>query len=81
MGEGLPLREHHRAGGRHQHGTESLTEIGFENAVLQMRRLSQNLRESGKTIPGKGAIYQVKNFNYGLIVPGEGRMGTIGMQL
>ena len=38
------------------------------------------LRESGKTIAGKGAIYRVKNFNYGLIVPGEGRTGTIGMK-
>ena len=38
------------------------------------------LRERGKTIPGKGAIYQVRYFNYGLIVPGEGRMGTVGME-
>ena len=57
-----------------------LTEIGFENAVLSNAPTFAKLRESGKTIPGKGALYQVKNFNYGLIVPGEGRMGAIGMQ-
>ncbi len=57
-----------------------LTEIGFENAVLSNAPVFASLRESGKTVPGKGAIYTVKNFTYGLIVPGEGRMGTIGMQ-
>ncbi len=57
-----------------------LTEIGFENATLSNVPVFAKLRESGKTIPGKGAQYQVKNFNYGLIVPGEGRMGSIGMQ-
>ncbi len=57
-----------------------LTEIGFENATLSNAPTFAKLRESAKTIPGKGAIYQVKTFNYGLIVPGEGRMGAIGMQ-
>ncbi|MGA2571346.1 MAG: glycosyl hydrolase family 28-related protein [Terracidiphilus sp.] len=57
-----------------------LTEIGFENAILKNAPIFARLRESGKTVPGKGAIYQVKAFNYGLIVPGEGRMGAIGMQ-
>ena len=36
-------------------------------------------RESGKKVAGKGPIYRVTNFNYGLIVPGEGMAGTIGM--
>ena len=58
-----------------------LTEIGFENAILASAPIFVRLRESGKTVPGKGAIYQVRNFNYGLIVPGEGRMGAMGMQL
>jgi hypothetical protein len=57
-----------------------LTEIGFENANLSNAPTFAKLRESGKIVPGKGALYQVKSFNYGLIVPGEGRMGTIGMQ-
>lgn len=57
-----------------------LTEIGFENAILKNAPIFARLRESGKTVPGKGAIYQVNAFNYGLIVPGEGRMGAIGMK-
>ena len=57
-----------------------LTEIGFENAVLSDAPVFAKLRESGKTVPGKGAVYEVKNFTYGLIVPGEGQMGSIGMQ-
>lgn len=57
-----------------------LTEIGFENAILANAATFAKLRESGKTVPGKGATYNVKSFNYGLIVPGEGRMGTVGMQ-
>jgi hypothetical protein len=56
-----------------------LTEIGFENAVLKDVPTFALFRESGKKVPGKGPIYQVGNFNYGLIVPGEGMTGTIGM--
>lgn len=55
-----------------------LTEIGFENAVLSNTPTFAVLRESGKKISGKGPVYRVSNFNYGLIVPGEGDMGTIG---
>jgi sugar lactone lactonase YvrE len=58
-----------------------LTEIGFENAVLSNAPLFATLRETGKTIAGKGPVYEVKSFNYGLIVPGEGRMGSMGMRL
>lgn len=57
-----------------------LTEIGFENAILSNVPVFAKLRESGKTVAGKGTNYQVKNFNYGLIVPGEGQMGSMGMQ-
>ena len=57
-----------------------LTEIGFENAIFNNAPTFAKLRESGKTIPGKGTLYKVTTFNYGLIVPGEGRMGTIGMR-
>jgi len=57
-----------------------LTEVGFENAILHNAPVFAKLRESRKTIAGKGEIYQVRNFNYGLIVPGEGRMGAMGMQ-
>ncbi len=57
-----------------------LTEIGFEDAVLQDVPVFAKFRESGKHVAGKGRVYRVKNFNYGLIVPGEGTMGTIGMR-
>jgi len=57
-----------------------LTEIGFENAILSNAPTFAKLRESGKTVPGKGTTYQVKTFNYGLIVPAEGQMSTVGMR-
>lgn len=57
-----------------------LTEIGFENAVLKDVPTFAQFRESGKTVSGKGAIYQVNSFNYGLILPGEGTTGSIGMR-
>src|SRR3954453_23606216 len=57
-----------------------LTEIGFENAILSNAPTFAKLRESGKTVSGKGTTYRVKTFNYGLLIPGEGRMGDIGMR-
>lgn len=57
-----------------------LTEIGFANAVLQNVPTFALLRESGKTVVGKGSIYQIHEFNYGLIVPALGSMGEIGMR-
>ncbi|MGA8727633.1 MAG: glycosyl hydrolase family 28-related protein [Terracidiphilus sp.] len=57
-----------------------LTEIGFEDAVLKDVPIFARFRESGEEVAGKSAIYRVKDFNYGLIVPGEGRTGTMGMR-
>jgi hypothetical protein len=57
-----------------------LTEIGFENAVLQDVPTFATMRESGRKVTAKGEVYRVKNFSYGLIVPGEGVMGTMGMR-
>jgi len=54
-----------------------MTEIGFENAVLENVPVFARFRESGKTVEGKGRIYAVSSFNYGLIVPGEGAMGKM----
>jgi len=56
-----------------------LNEIGFENAVLKDVPVFALLRESGKKVAGKGPVYRIRNFNYGLIVPGEGMTGAIGM--
>jgi hypothetical protein len=55
-----------------------MTEIGFENAVLENVPVFARFRESGKTVDGKGNIYKVSSFNYGLIVPAEGVMGSMG---
>ena len=57
-----------------------MTEIGFQNAELENVPVFARFRESGRTVEGKGKIYEVSSFNYGLIVPAEGVMGTIGMR-
>jgi sugar lactone lactonase YvrE len=56
-----------------------LTEIGFENAVLKNVLTFAFFRESGKKIAAKASIYRVKSFNFGMIVPGEGVLGSMGM--
>ena len=55
-----------------------LNEIGFENAVLVNVPTFALFRESGKKLEAKGRVYQVKEFNYGVIVPAPGQMGEIG---
>lgn len=57
-----------------------LNEIGFENVTLRHAPTFALFRESGRKIAGKGDVYLVKSFNYGLIVPAEGVMGSIGMR-
>ncbi len=57
-----------------------LTEIGFVDAVLQNVPTFAILRESGNSVTGKGSVYQIHEFNYGLIVPAIGSMGEIGMR-
>ena len=57
-----------------------LTEIGVENAVVSNAPVFAKLVESGKTVSGKGEVYRVKTFNYGLIIHREGEMGAMGMQ-
>jgi hypothetical protein len=56
-----------------------LVEVGVENAVLQDVPVFARFRQSGKEVAGKGKQYRVEDFNYGLIVPGPGMTGTIGM--
>jgi hypothetical protein len=57
-----------------------LTEIGFENALLKNVPTFALFRESGKKVAAKGPMYRVRTFNYGLLVPGEGRTGTIDLR-
>src|SRR3984957_19744703 len=56
-----------------------LTQIGVENAVLSNVPTFAMFLETGKSVPAKSLIYRVANFNYGLVVPGEGTTGAIGM--
>ncbi|MGA9424549.1 MAG: glycosyl hydrolase family 28-related protein, partial [Terracidiphilus sp.] len=57
-----------------------LTEIGFADSVFRDVPTLARFRKSGKTVAGKGAMYRVREFNYGLIVAGEGEMGTMGQR-
>lgn len=57
-----------------------LTEIGFENAILERVPTFAVFRESGRKVAGKGSTYRINEFNYGLIVPAPGAMGEIGMR-
>ncbi len=55
-----------------------LNSIGVENAALKNTPVFALFRDSGKKVEGKGPIYKVASFNYGLIIPGPGRMGAMG---
>ncbi|MBN2243940.1 MAG: SMP-30/gluconolactonase/LRE family protein [Acidobacteria bacterium] len=56
-----------------------LVEVGVENAVLRDAPVLARFRQSGKEVAGRGKQYRVRDFNYGLIVPGLGMTGSIGM--
>ncbi|GGL23485.1 glycosyl hydrolase family 28-related protein [Caulobacter rhizosphaerae] len=51
------------------------TQVGFENAVAANTPVFARFRDSGRTEPGRGRAYRVAAFNYGLTLPGLGRMG------
>ena len=53
------------------------TQIGFDNAVATATPVFARFRDSGKTVPGKGATYRVTAFNHGLALPAPGAMGKI----
>jgi hypothetical protein len=57
-----------------------LNEIGFENAVAKDVPVFALFRESGKKVAGKGPVYRVRSFNYGLILPGLGAPGVLGQR-
>jgi Pectate lyase superfamily protein/SMP-30/Gluconolactonase/LRE-like region len=57
-----------------------LNEIGFENAIAKDVPAFALFRESGKKVAGKGPIYRVRSFNYGLILPGLGAPGVFGQR-
>ncbi|MBB3912404.1 glycosyl hydrolase family 28-related protein [Sphingomonas desiccabilis] len=51
------------------------TQVGFADAVAVNTPTFARFRDSGKTVAGSGARYQVKDFSYGLKLFG---LGTIG---
>jgi hypothetical protein len=51
------------------------TQVGFDNAVAKNVPVFARFRDSGKTVPGYGPVYQVSEFNYGLMLPGLGSVG------
>src|SRR5579883_2981405 len=53
------------------------TQIGFENAVAANTPVFARFRESGKTL-GSAGVYEVRNFNHGLILKAPGAMGETG---
>lgn len=57
--------------------TNIYTQIGFENAVAANTPVFARFRESGKTL-GQRGLYEVRNFNHGLMLPSPGAMGAIG---
>ncbi len=59
--------------------TSPLNAISFEDAVLRNAPVFARFRPSGKQVAGKGDQYRIARFNYGLIVPGLGAMGSLGM--
>ncbi|UZK67061.1 glycosyl hydrolase family 28-related protein [Sphingomonas sp. M1-B02] len=52
------------------------TQIGFENALAVDTPVFARFRESKRTIAGKGRVYKVASFSYGLAVPELGHSGA-----
>ena len=67
------------AADRYQRRTESAHRNRIrERRVPAMCRRSRVSAKSGRTVAAPGSIYRVSEFNFGLIVPAEGQMGTMG---
>jgi len=57
------------------------TQIGFDNAVATGTPVFARFRDSGKTVAGPGARYRVREFTYGLTLPGLGATGTYATKM
>ncbi|MFS2138769.1 glycosyl hydrolase family 28-related protein [Duganella sp. Dugasp56] len=51
------------------------TQVGFDHAVARNTPVFARFRDSGKTIAGTGSTYAVREFSYGLVLPGLGSTG------
>ncbi|MCW3847407.1 glycosyl hydrolase family 28-related protein [Sphingomonas sp. LB-2] len=52
------------------------TQVSFDNALAANTPVFARYRESGKTVAAAGPKYQVREFTYGLTLPGLGSMGS-----
>jgi hypothetical protein len=57
------------------------TQVGFDNALLRNVPTFARFRDTGKTIAGSGPVYQVSEFNYGLMLPGLGQVGKFATNI
>jgi hypothetical protein len=57
------------------------TQIGFDNAVASATPVFARFRDSGKTVAGPGPRYRVKEFTYGLTLPGLGQPGSFATRI
>ncbi|AJP73352.1 glycosyl hydrolase family 28-related protein [Sphingomonas hengshuiensis] len=57
------------------------TQIGFDNATARGTPVFARFRDSGKAVPGSEAPYRVKEFTYGLTLPGLGQPGSTATRM
>ncbi|WP_232492329.1 glycosyl hydrolase family 28-related protein [Novosphingobium kaempferiae] len=56
-------------------------QVGFQNTVAANTPVFARFRESGKTVKGKSAAYNVTSFTHGLTLPALGQMGEYRTQM
>jgi hypothetical protein len=57
------------------------TQIGFDNALASGTPVFARFRDSGETVTGPAARYRVKEFTYGLTLPGLGQPGSYATRM
>jgi hypothetical protein len=57
------------------------TQIGFDNAVATGTPVFAQFRDSGQTVAGTGSRYRVREFTYGLTLPGLGTTGSFATRM
>jgi hypothetical protein len=57
------------------------TQIGFEDATAEGTPVFARFRDSGKTVAGPAARYNVKSFTYGLTLPALGATGSFATRM
>ncbi|SHG38628.1 glycosyl hydrolase family 28-related protein [Massilia sp. CF038] len=57
------------------------TQVGFQNALAANVPTFARFRDSGRQVPGAGPNYKVKEFNYGLMLPGLASVGKFGTSM